>query len=63
MDKFAIRHLLFSVLRCLNYVCVFFLLLLLHLDNVILVSPLDMTYVILYLNNAILIIVIFEQFL
>jgi hypothetical protein len=41
----------------------FFKFFLLHLDNVILVSPLDMTYVILYLNNAILIIVIVEQFL
>jgi hypothetical protein len=41
----------------------FFNFFLLHLDNVILVSPLGMTYVILYLNNAILIIVIVEQFL
>jgi hypothetical protein len=40
-----------------------FYLLLFHLDNLILVSPLDMNYVILYLNNAILIIVIVEQFL
>jgi hypothetical protein len=61
VDKFAIRHLLFLVLRYLNYV--FFFLLLLHLDNVILVSSLDMNYAILYLNSAILIIVIVEQFL
>jgi hypothetical protein len=45
------------------FVFFFFFFFLLHLDNVILVSPLGMTYVILYLNNAILIIVIVEQFL
>jgi hypothetical protein len=38
-------------------------LLLLYLDNVILFSPHDMTYVILYLNNAILKSVTVEQFL